>query len=131
MGQFNISLSSQLTSLFVAIIITLCAVNPARAVIEESGNTGPNAGGTVVLAKRFVSGNNSDEIAAVKFLRLHDRLASEQCNGAVQAEWNYATNITQQNKEKLVSFFFGGNWFVCIKQTCECDLYVNPSGNRQ
>ncbi|XP_015913714.1 angiotensin-converting enzyme [Parasteatoda tepidariorum] len=49
---------------------------------------------------RYVSGNKTDTIAAVQFLHYHDKTSSEQCFKLVDAHWNYATNLTDENKKK-------------------------------
>lgn len=56
----------------------------------------------VVSNLRYVSGNNTDEIAATQYLSYHDRRASDECYLAVNAEWNYATDINEENKKKLL-----------------------------
>lgn len=57
-----------------------------------------------VTVEKYPSGHILDEVAAVQFLKAHDKAASLECNKLVQAEWNYATNITEENKNILVSF---------------------------
>ncbi|GBO16088.1 hypothetical protein AVEN_78712-1 [Araneus ventricosus] len=52
---------------------------------------------------RYVSGNNSDMVAAVQFLHYHDKASSEQCFKLVDAHWKYATNLTDDNKKKQVN----------------------------
>ncbi|GFT09102.1 angiotensin-converting enzyme [Nephila pilipes] len=49
---------------------------------------------------RYVSGNNTDSVAAVQFLHYHDKASSEQCFKLVDAHWKYATNLTDENKKK-------------------------------
>ncbi|GFY40188.1 uncharacterized protein TNIN_288831 [Trichonephila inaurata madagascariensis] len=53
---------------------------------------------------RYVSGNNTDSVAAVQFLHYHDKASSEQCFKLVDAHWKYATNLTDENKKKQVDF---------------------------
>lgn len=54
---------------------------------------------------RYISGNNTDMVAAVQFLHYHDKASSEQCFKLVNAHWNYATNLTEENKIKQVRQF--------------------------
>lgn len=54
---------------------------------------------------RYISGNNTDMVAAVQFLHYHDKASSEQCFKLVNAHWNYATDLTDVNKKKQVSYF--------------------------
>lgn len=56
------------------------------------------------VQNRYVSGDNRDMVAAVQFLHYHDKASSEQCFKLVDAHWNYATNLTEDNKKKQVSF---------------------------
>lgn len=55
-----------------------------------------------VQGEKYISGDNSDEVAATQYLSYHDRLLTEKCNIIVRAEWNYASNITEENKKKLL-----------------------------
>lgn len=55
------------------------------------------------IKDRYVSGNDTDMVAAVQFLHYHDKASSEQCFKLVDAHWNYATNLTEENKKKQVS----------------------------
>lgn len=57
------------------------------------------------IKNRYVSGDNTDMVAAVQFLHYHDKASSEQCFKLVDAHWNYATNLTEENKKKQVSQF--------------------------
>lgn len=52
------------------------------------------------FSDRYLSGDNTDMIAAVQFLHYHDKASSEQCFKLVDAHWNYATNLTEENKRK-------------------------------
>ncbi|XP_035222390.1 uncharacterized protein LOC118195242 [Stegodyphus dumicola] len=52
---------------------------------------------------RYVSGNNTDSVAAVQFLHFHDKASSEQCFKLVDAHWNYATNLTDENKKRQLA----------------------------
>ncbi|GFT83098.1 uncharacterized protein TNCV_629251 [Trichonephila clavipes] len=54
---------------------------------------------------RYVSGNNTDSVAAVQFLHYHDKSSSEQCFKLVDAHWKYATNLTDENKKNQVRIF--------------------------
>nr|AMO02511.1 angiotensin-converting protein 1 [Tityus serrulatus] len=55
-----------------------------------------------VSGEKYISGDNRDEIAATQYLSAHNRILAEKCNIIVQAEWNYSTNITDENKQKLL-----------------------------
>ncbi|KAG8175126.1 hypothetical protein JTE90_010533 [Oedothorax gibbosus] len=49
---------------------------------------------------RYISGNNTNMVSAVQFLHHHDKASSEQCFKLVNAHWNYATDLTDENKKK-------------------------------
>ncbi|XP_055929558.1 inactive angiotensin-converting enzyme-related protein-like [Argiope bruennichi] len=79
-------------------------VNVPEISSEEPANNDslPEEKQTVKLdtKSRYVSGNNSDMVAAVQFLHYHDKASSEQCFKLVDAHWKYATNLTDENKKK-------------------------------
>lgn len=52
---------------------------------------------------KYKQGTNTDEVAAAKFLQESNKKSSLMCNKAVKAEWAYTSNITNENKEQLVS----------------------------
>jgi hypothetical protein len=56
----------------------------------------------VPLAEKYRSGSNRDEQAGVRFLRQHDLQAAKVCREVSLANWDYTTNLTEHNKQKLV-----------------------------
>jgi PREDICTED: similar to angiotensin I converting enzyme (peptidyl-dipeptidase A) 1 isoform 1 len=80
------------------------SLNNVTKTVKTQENTQTVAQDTVII-ERYPSGTNLDEVAAVQFLKTHDKQASEECRKVVEAEWNYATNITEENKNTLVSFY--------------------------
>ena len=52
---------------------------------------------------KYKSGNNTDEVAAREFLRTQEIEAVKYCRQSVLAEWNYSSNLTEHNKQVMVS----------------------------
>ncbi|XP_015791405.1 angiotensin-converting enzyme isoform X2 [Tetranychus urticae] len=51
---------------------------------------------------KYKSGNNTDEAAARAFLKAQEIEAVKICRKSVQAEWNFASNLTEYNKQVLL-----------------------------
>ncbi|XP_011494543.1 PREDICTED: angiotensin-converting enzyme [Ceratosolen solmsi marchali] len=51
---------------------------------------------------RYLEGLNMNLGEALQFLREHDREGSTVCNKVMTAQWNFATNITDVNRRKML-----------------------------
>ncbi|KAJ8687257.1 hypothetical protein QAD02_023051 [Eretmocerus hayati] len=51
---------------------------------------------------RYLEGLNVNLGEALQFLREHDREGSAICNKVMTAQWNFATNITEVNRRKML-----------------------------
>ncbi|XP_066588650.1 angiotensin-converting enzyme-like [Prorops nasuta] len=51
---------------------------------------------------RYLEGLNMNLGEALQFLREYDREASTMCSRAMNAQWNYATNVTDHNRRKML-----------------------------
>ncbi|XP_071039889.1 angiotensin-converting enzyme [Parasteatoda tepidariorum] len=51
---------------------------------------------------KYVSGNNTDLEAALRFLHDNDRQSEKIANKAVIASWNYQSNLTEHNKKEYL-----------------------------
>nr|QDC23064.1 angiotensin-converting enzyme isoform 1 [Cupiennius salei] len=56
--------------------------------------------GTAVL--RYASGTNDDYDAALEFLQENDALTGTIANKGAIAAWNYASNLTEENKKEML-----------------------------
>lgn len=52
--------------------------------------------------QKYTSGSNNDYEAAVKFLWENDALTSAMANKGAIAAWNYASNLTEENKKIML-----------------------------
>lgn len=59
--------------------------------------------------EKYKSGSNKDFEAAKLFLHDNDKQTSVMANKAAIAQWNYASNLTEENKKAMVIFFY----YVC------------------
>ena len=51
----------------------------------------------------MLQGLNVNLGEALQFLREYDREGAVMCNRVMTAQWNFATNITDANRRKMVS----------------------------
>ena len=59
----------------------------------------------VVMNNFFCQGLNVNLGEALQFLREYDREGSIVCNRVMTAQWNFATNITDYNRRKMVNIY--------------------------
>ncbi|CAB0000702.1 unnamed protein product [Nesidiocoris tenuis] len=52
--------------------------------------------------KLMFQGANNNLGEALQFLREYDNEASSMCTRVTEAQWLYATNITEQNRKRMV-----------------------------
>nr|WBW70101.1 venom protein [Lampona murina] len=55
-----------------------------------------------LAVQKYTSGTNRDFDAAVQFLWENDRVTSVMANEAAIAQWNYASNLTEENKKAML-----------------------------
>lgn len=51
---------------------------------------------------QYISGNDTDRVTAYKFLHENDKAATDMCTKVSVAQWNYASNLTEENKQVML-----------------------------
>lgn len=74
--------------------------------------------GEIKIALFITQGLNVNLGEALQFLREYDREASLVCNRVMTAQWNFATNITDSNRRKMVYIVKKKQFFVSIFLAC-------------
>ncbi|XP_050739110.1 angiotensin-converting enzyme-like isoform X1 [Eriocheir sinensis] len=68
------------------VVVVMCGVPGTRAAISDRG----------------IEGTNTNENEAINFLLRYDGEASDMCNRFMEASWNFNTNVTDANRQKML-----------------------------